>query len=107
MPCPLGRCNDNDCPRGASCLAENRTLANRAVYTQRVVQAQEKSDLSREFTGTYTGFDSKTGEALIQLSGGGVVRARTVSNGLVKLGDRVSGTMPLGGVSAVVDWMVR
>ncbi|MBW4598927.1 MAG: hypothetical protein KME29_04765 [Calothrix sp. FI2-JRJ7] len=107
MICPLGRCNDNNCPRGASCLAEKRALTSRAIYTQRIVEAQEKSDLSREFTGTYAGFDSKTGEALIQLSSGSVVRARTVSNGLVKLGDRVSGTMPLGASSASVDWMVR
>jgi hypothetical protein len=105
--CPLSRCNDNNCPRGASCLAEKRTLQNRAIYTQRVVESQEKQDLSREFTGTYAGFDSKTGEALIKLSSGSIVRARTVSNGLAKIGDRVSGTMPLGGTGAVVDWMVR
>ncbi|BDA74338.1 hypothetical protein CAL7716_085040 [Calothrix sp. PCC 7716] len=107
MPCPLGRCNDNNCPRGASCLAERRTLTNRAVYTARVVESQEKTDLSREFTGEYAGYDSKTGEALIKLSSGSIVRARTVSNGLAKIGDKVSGTMPLGSTSAIVDWMVR
>lgn len=107
MMCPLNRCSNTNCPRAASCLAERRTLTNRAVYTQRVVESQEKTDLSREFTGTYAGYDSKTGEALIQLSSGSVVRARTVSNGMVKVGDKVSGTMPLGATSAVVDWMVR
>lgn len=107
MTCPLNRCNNASCPRGASCLAEKRTLQNRAIYTQRVVEAQEKADLTREFTGTYAGFDSKTGEALIKLSSGSIVRARSVSNGLAKIGDRVSGTMPLGASSAIVDWMVR
>lgn len=105
--CPLNRCNDASCPRAATCLAEKRALTSRAVYTQRVVEAQEKSDLTREFTGTYAGYDSKTGEALIRLSSGSIVRARTVSNGMAKIGDKVSGTMPLGASSAIVDWMVR
>jgi hypothetical protein len=107
MTCPLGRCTDSNCSKSASCLAEKRVTQARSQFTQKKVQAQEKEDLSREFTGTYEGFDAKTGESLIKLTSGSIIRARTTSNGFIKKGDRVSGTMPLGSLSANVDWMPR
>lgn len=107
MSCPLGKCQDLDCSNMASCLATSRLLSSRNQQINRALAYQEKEDMSREFTGTYLGFDSKSGHDLIQLPSGGVIRATSISNGLAKPQNPINGVTPMGCLTAFVDRMPR
>lgn len=107
MDCPLGRCQDSGCLNMASCLAEKRTASSRMTQASRAIASQEKQDMAREFTGTYLGFDAKSGQDLIRLPSGGVIRAASVSNGIAKPQSPISGVMPLGSIVAFIDRMPR
>ena len=107
MSCPLGKCQDENCDRMAFCLVEMRSQSSRSANVSKAIASQEKQDMSREFTGTYVGFDSKSGQDLIQLPSGGIIRATSVSNGIAKPQAPISGIIPLGSIAAFVDRMPR
>jgi hypothetical protein len=105
--CPLGKCQDADCDRKSFCLVEMRSQSSRSASVNKAIASQDKQDMSREFTGTYVGFDSKSGQDLIKLPSGGIIRATSVSNGIAKPQAPISGIIPLGSIMAFVDRMPR
>lgn len=107
MTCPLSRCSDPKCDRLAFCLTESRVTQSRSIQVQKISDRQEKTDLTREFTGEYVGFNARSGKDLVRLPSGGVIACDSVSNGIAKVGSRISGVMPLGTGNGIVDRMPR
>ena len=107
MSCPVRKCQKPDCENLAFCLAETRTLGSRNANVSKAIAQQERQDTAREFAGVYVGFDAKSGNDLIRLPSGGIVRAAPVSNGIAKPESLISGVLPLGSVTAFVDRMPR
>lgn len=74
---------------------------------QKKVQLQEAEDNSRIVNGTAAGHDCKSGEELVKSAGGGVIRARGISNGSAEFGQSISAVNPLGSARAIADSMPR
>lgn len=91
----------------AQALADNRTAKSRAIATQKIITKLQTEDGSRELSGEYAGYNAATGDELIRLNNGGVIPAKSVSNGFAKPGDRVSAVAPLGSSKAISDRMPR
>ncbi|MBD2005603.1 MULTISPECIES: hypothetical protein [Cyanophyceae] len=64
-------------------------------------------DNSQQVSGAYAGYDCKSGECLIRNTSGGVIRAKSISNGQARLDDPLNATIPLGAARAIADSMPR
>jgi hypothetical protein len=91
----------------ASTLAANRTAKSRAIAIEKTITRLEAQDASREISGEYAGYNAVTGDELIRLNNGGIVPSKSVSNGFVKAGDRISAIAPLGSSKVISDRMPR
>ncbi|MBW4648900.1 MAG: hypothetical protein KME06_09380 [Kastovskya adunca ATA6-11-RM4] len=84
----------------AARLAEEQKAKSRQIYIQKAVQRQRQNDNATQPT-TYKGYNSRTGESLIQGANGGQVTASNISNGLVQPGDTIQKR------GRFADWMPR
>jgi len=98
MSCALNVCSidpPTDCPKYEECLLARRSADNRAGYNEAIATQQRSLDNRQQFTGVVGSFDAQSRSYVVQVEGGGVVRAQSNSNADI-IGNKVSVTVPLG-----------
>lgn len=106
MICPFAGCgNADNCPNLAECRVTHRQVQGRESRALNASRRQTARDNQQVHIGQYMGYDCTTGEDVVKLADGGIVRGEPISNGQAT--GPVAIHLPFGSANGISDRMPR
>jgi hypothetical protein len=103
MICPLGYCNNPNCPKKAACNSQKRLYQSRAIQSQSQAIAQKKKDNNQQFRGVYIGYNTQTRLCTVRLSNGSLIPCQPITTGFIVPGQIVTGILPKNGSYGIIN----
>lgn len=107
MSCPLGRCQNPQCPSKAVCLLARANGSKDVAHADQIANRRQNEANQRTIGGVVAGYDAQSQQVLIRLPGGGIVKAESITNGSLPVGQGVQVSNPRMANRGLVDGMPR